>query len=146
MSAIQDKNIDFNFNINSEILLPYSKIFLESDLINNKNKYVSNSNSNSDDVIGRILPAFCDLSVKALADMIDKNKAKRNFIVPKIIQSATTDSNKLRCYYTNPTSLGNKSEDVQSVIIEHDPDLMFFSETWYKDETVVQFPNYLCFL
>ena len=92
ISAIEDKTIDFNFNINSEILLPNSKIFLESDLINNKNKYVSNSNSNSDDVIGRILPAFCDLSVSALGYLFDKNKANRNFNVPKIIQSETTEA------------------------------------------------------
>ena len=37
----------------------------------------------------------------------------------------------LVCFYSNPTSLGNKIEDLQRIVYEHDPDIMFFCETWF---------------
>ena len=51
----------------------------------------------------------------------------------------------LVCFYSNPTSLGNKIEDLESIVYEHDPDIMFFCETWFSDGTVIQVTDYSCF-
>ena len=51
----------------------------------------------------------------------------------------------LVCFYSNPTSLGNKIEDLESIVYEHDPDIIFFCETWFSDGTVIQVTDYSCF-
>ena len=50
-------------------------------------------------------------------------------------QSEPNNFSRLKCFYSNPTGLGNKIADLEIIVAELDPDLMFFCETWFSNES-----------
>ncbi len=55
-------------------------------------------------------------------------------------------STALRCYYTNPTSLNNKLNEINFFLVKHDfPEILFFTETWFRDDSPAQLENYYLF-
>ena len=49
---------------------------------------------------------------------------------------------RLSCIYSNPTGLGNKIADLEIIVAELDPDLMFFCETWFSNESQIHMEKY----
>ena len=49
---------------------------------------------------------------------------------------------KLKCFYNNPTSLVNKARDLDACLVEHDPDVLFFCETWFEEGFELRLENY----
>jgi hypothetical protein len=51
----------------------------------------------------------------------------------------------LSCLYTNATSLANKISDLECRIIGKNPDVMFFTETWFNETNTQQMDGYKLF-
>ena len=62
-----------------------------------------------------------------------------------VVSRGSLDRNYLSCLYTNPTSLGtNKVLDLErDLIIGNREDLLFFTETWFKDYFIVNIDKYV---
>jgi hypothetical protein len=48
----------------------------------------------------------------------------------------------LKCFYTNATSLSNKLPFLETLLAMEEPDAVFISETWFKENTCLSFVNY----
>ena len=49
---------------------------------------------------------------------------------------------KFKCFYTNATSLSNKLPFLESLFAMEEPDAVFVSETWFKENSCPSFENY----
>ena len=85
---------------------------------------------------------------------IKKSKTNNLFSNKKngFSSSSSGDSSKqvnfkkaLKCVYTNATSLNNKGPFFQTLLTIEEPDAVFISETWYKDNSCPSFPGYTLF-
>ena len=55
-------------------------------------------------------------------------------------------SEKLRCWYTNATSLENKWDQFKAELLEkNQPHLVFVTETWFSDVSLKLLDNYVIF-
>jgi hypothetical protein len=54
-------------------------------------------------------------------------------------------SNRVSCWYTNPTSLNNKLDELEVIADTYGPDLIFICETWFKSDSVVNINGYNIF-
>ena len=65
-------------------------------------------------------------------------------ILPNLTQTSPlrpTDS-KLRCMYTNATSIINKLDLIETFLVTNNVDLMFITETWLQDYHLADIPDY----
>lgn len=61
----------------------------------------------------------------------------------KLTLKENVKENVINCFYTNPTSLNNKQLDLLNVLEGEQPDVAFFSETHYdQDSNPIMFNNY----
>ena len=64
----------------------------------------------------------------------------------KALASNTSSIDKLKCYYTNATSLnGDKLLELSAYAVNEDPHCIFITETWFTDISVPQLDNYILF-
>ena len=52
---------------------------------------------------------------------------------------------KLKCWYTNATSLNNKFNEFEARIYSEDPDVVLVTETWWKSDSIVLLDNYILY-
>jgi len=53
----------------------------------------------------------------------------------------------LNCWYTNPTGLTNKLDELTLLVYQSAPDIIFITETWFNDETPTnetELDGYIC--
>ena len=64
-----------------------------------------------------------------------------------VVSRGSFDRNYLSCLYTNPTSLGNnKVIDLERDFLDaHRVNLLFFTETWFKDDSIVNIDKYVIY-
>nr|XP_047141425.1 uncharacterized protein LOC105844248 [Hydra vulgaris] len=68
------------------------------------------------------------------------NKNKSDIIFP-----FNKKSNYLKFWYTNSTSLVNKITEFKTKIMIDSPDIILISETWFKNDLIINISNYNCF-
>ena len=51
----------------------------------------------------------------------------------------------LNCLYTNPTSLHNKMNILEAKIANEKPDILFFAETWFREDSCPSLKGYNIF-
>ena len=49
---------------------------------------------------------------------------------------------KFKCLYTNATSLANKLSYMETLLAMEEPDAVFITETWFKENSCPSFQNY----
>ena len=64
-----------------------------------------------------------------------------------VVSSGFFDRNYLSCLYINPTSLGNiKLIDLERDFLDGNRvDSLFFTDTWFKDDPIVNFDKYVIY-
>lgn len=120
-----------------------------NNLINNKNDF---NDTNSNFKISNTFPNPNNAIKLSLAlDVFKKTLVNDNARISLLSEVNTsynsyiTNINYIKCFYSNPTSLRNKSYDLESITLNSNPGLMFFTETWFKDDNVINLANYTCF-